>query len=298
MSIQKIRYFIAIVENNLNITKAAEEIHISQPALSKIMKSFEAEMNGSLFMKKKGRFKALTPYGNEVYKKSLKINRAYTELEALTYQINTSISGNVVIGIPSFLLSSLYSDMLPKIISDNPMINISIEEMPATIIREQLDSELIDIGILIEPIDLKKEEYKTKRLLKQEYYAYMSIHNILANKESVTWSELGKSTLALTKNSSISASLIQNKFKEENIIPNVRIQSETWDYLISVCKNSDLITILPAIRTSDFDKHQIKKVPIEETIMWQSVITVRKSSMNNKTIKYIFNLLSNVERQE
>lgn len=43
IDLQKLTYFIAVVENNFNITKAAQELFISQPALSNAIRSMEKE---------------------------------------------------------------------------------------------------------------------------------------------------------------------------------------------------------------------------------------------------------------
>lgn len=61
IDLQKLAYFITVVENNFNITKAAQELFISQPALSNAIRSMEKEEGVALFIKNKGRYTELTP---------------------------------------------------------------------------------------------------------------------------------------------------------------------------------------------------------------------------------------------
>lgn len=278
MSIHKLRYFISIVENNFNISNAAEDLHISQPALSQIMKSFEYEMRAELFNRRKGRLTSLTPFGQEVYRKSLKIDRAYKELENLSMNYDSSISGSVIIGIPSFLLSMIYKRTLPDIIANNPTINIVIQEMSTKKVKESLEKGLIDIGILIEPTELHITDFETQTIMIQEYFAYMSKDNILATKETVSWIDLGNASLALTGDQFISTILIRDKFKLYNIEPTVRIRSAAWDFLISICSRGELVTILPSIDREMINTERIVEVKIEDTIAWHAVISTSRVS--------------------
>lgn len=292
MSIHKLRYFISIVDNNFNITNAAEDLHITQPALSQIMKTFEFEMSAELFNRRKGRLVSLTPFGHEVYRKSLKIDRAYHELELLNSNYNSSISGSVSIGIPSFLLSMIYPKTMPDIISNNPTINIEIKEMSTQKVKESLEKGLIDIGILIEPTHLDSDNFKTKTIVIHEYYAYMAHDNPLALKDEVTWLDLGNASLALTGDQFISTKLIHNKFTHHDIEPTVRIRSAAWDYLMSICSRGELVTILPKINKELINTERIVEKKIKDSIEWCSVISTSKKNLQNKTIKYLFDVLS------
>lgn len=292
MSIQKVRYFISIVENDFNITNAAEDLHISQPALSQIIKSYENELGIELFNRRKGRLVSLTPFGHEVYKKSMKINRAYEDLENLVDNYDSDISGTVIVGVPSFLLSTIYSDVLPAIISNNPTINIIIKELSTQNVRESLEKGNIDIGILIEPTHLDQGQYSVKQLVVSDYRAYMAPSNPFAHKKQVTWKELGGASLALVQKEYISSRLIDEKFSEYDIHPNIRFSASAWDYLISICRKSDLVTILPAINMDLINKESIIEIPIVDPIIWTSVIASSHDNLMNKTIQYAYELFS------
>src|SRR5215469_16083902 len=64
MELQKIRYFLALAET-LNFTRAAEECNVSQPALTRAIKTLEDELGGPLILRE-GRLSHLTPLGQRV----------------------------------------------------------------------------------------------------------------------------------------------------------------------------------------------------------------------------------------
>lgn len=78
MEIQQLRYFL-VAARYQHVTKAAEEIHIAQPALSQIIKRLESEVGTSLF-EKNGRNITLTPEGKILQEEALKILKTIDEL--------------------------------------------------------------------------------------------------------------------------------------------------------------------------------------------------------------------------
>lgn len=67
--LQQIKYFQAVIRNN-SFSKAAEECHISQSAISQQIKALETELGFPLLERKNRKF-VLTPAGEHFYRKSL-----------------------------------------------------------------------------------------------------------------------------------------------------------------------------------------------------------------------------------
>ena len=76
--IRQIRYFQSVVRNN-SFSKAAEECHISQSAISQQIQALEHELGFALLERKNRRF-ILTPAGEYFYKKSLVLIADYERM--------------------------------------------------------------------------------------------------------------------------------------------------------------------------------------------------------------------------
>lgn len=63
MDIRQLEYFMTVVGEDFNLTKASEKLGISQPALSKMIINFESEMNLSIFNRERGRLASLSDAG-------------------------------------------------------------------------------------------------------------------------------------------------------------------------------------------------------------------------------------------
>ena len=78
MTIAQLNYFLAVCETK-NITAAAGECHISQPAMSAQMKALEDELGTQLFIRENKRI-ILTPAAKELREKALAVNQAMEDL--------------------------------------------------------------------------------------------------------------------------------------------------------------------------------------------------------------------------
>lgn len=100
MDILQLKYFIAIVENDLNLSLASKKLHLSQPALSKYILKFEEEENLKLFERKNGRLSGLTFAGENFYNNAKVVVESHTNMLSELREQSKKITGTVRIGIP------------------------------------------------------------------------------------------------------------------------------------------------------------------------------------------------------
>ena len=136
-----------IVANHCNITKASEELSISQPAISKSIKNLEEQLGGQLFVRTK-RGVILTEEGKEFYnyiKQAIEyINNAENKFTDL---INLE-TGCIKIGISTTLTKEFLLPYLEEFHSLYPKIDIQIITSLTSDLMSKLKNGLIDIVIL------------------------------------------------------------------------------------------------------------------------------------------------------
>src|SRR5690606_10662864 len=99
MKIRQLQYFIRVVEMQ-NITRAAESLHIAQPALSQQISLLEEELGVKLLMRRAKGVTATTE-GNLLYRHAQTILRQVENTKSLLNKSNNQISGKVSIGLAS-----------------------------------------------------------------------------------------------------------------------------------------------------------------------------------------------------
>ncbi|TNG89194.1 LysR family transcriptional regulator, partial [Pasteurellaceae bacterium USgator41] len=128
MDIRHLRYFIAIVDNNFNLSRTSQHLYISQPALSMMINEFEKREAIQLFKRTQGKIVGLTYVGENYYRDAKEIVEKYNEMNQNLHKITNQITGNITIGIPPLVLSVVFSEIMPYLILENPTINFSIKE--------------------------------------------------------------------------------------------------------------------------------------------------------------------------
>lgn len=136
-----------VVANNKNITKASEELNISQPAISKSIKNLEDQLGGQLFIRTK-RGVILTEEGKEFYnyiRQAIEyINNAENKFTDL---INLE-TGTIRIGISTTLTKEFLLPYIEEFHDKYPKIDIQINTNVSSELLSKLRNGLLDIVIL------------------------------------------------------------------------------------------------------------------------------------------------------
>ena len=142
------------VANAGNISKAAKELYISQPAISKSIQKLEENLNGKLFSRS-SRGVILTDEGTLLYDH---VKEAFETLNVGEDKLKRSIElgvGHLRIGVSSTLCKFMLLPILSEFIHQNPHISISISCQSTNETLRLLDDNKIDIGLIGKSDNLK-----------------------------------------------------------------------------------------------------------------------------------------------
>ena len=145
INIRHLRAFIAVAEHQ-HFTNAAEAIHISQPALSALVRQLESDLAVTL-LDRNTRNVELTQIGREFYEIAQKTIATFDEALTHIADYGTFRRGRITIAA----LPSLASSLLPKFVHDfareHPRICISILDLPGDDVIEAIRTKRADIGL-------------------------------------------------------------------------------------------------------------------------------------------------------
>lgn len=184
MEIRVLRYFWTIAEAS-SVSKAAEQLHITQPTLSRQLKELESELGTELFTREKNRLK-LTEAGLFLKSRAEEI-LALTQRTAQEFEDRKKdlFSGNIAVGCVEADNSDTLSMMLENFVADYPEVTFNIFTATGDDILDRLDKGLIDLAILLEPVDTEK--YHKIVLPRTERWGLLvSKTSFLAEEESIT----------------------------------------------------------------------------------------------------------------
>lgn len=269
MDIKNLKYFIAIVDNDYNISEASRNLHISQPALSKFISGFESEENLELFKRRGGRLIGLTPAGENFLVNAAFLVENHDRMFKELREHSKIVKGSVKIGIPPLILTVLFTEIMAKLISLNPTINFEIVELGAFELRKMLLLNELDFGLLLNKTELNSLIYEEISIHKDELTSFMSKDNVLARKKSIDWQDLKGVNLAIFNETFMIHHKLMRKFQSVNVEPNIAIMSGSWDFLLELTRRSDFVTILPSPISKHFTLEDIIKIPFTQPISWE-----------------------------
>lgn len=227
--------FLSVAENG-NITKAADELFISQPAVSKAIHKLEENLGVTLFIRSTRGVK-LTYEGKILYDEVVKAFSAIRNGEELLRQSTALGMGHLTIGVSTTLCKYVLLPYLKDFITLYPHVRITIECQSTYETFSLLESGKIDIGLVGKPNDLKSTQFQPLREIEDIFVASDTYLSLLSNKPSAENDALlADATLMLLNKENITRQYVDEYFHTFNLHPSNLIEVTSMDLLIEFAK--------------------------------------------------------------
>lgn len=204
MEIRVLKYFLTVAREQ-NITRAAETLHMTQPTLSRQLAALEEEFGTTLFVRG-NRNITLTEAGILLKRRALEIlNLEEKTIEELRNH-EELVEGSVTIGCGEFGAVESLSRICEAYRAKYPKVQIKLHTATADIIQDMMKQGLVDIGLLMEPVDTSEFEYI--RLPEADSWVVtMKPDDPMAQKDAVTRDDLLDKPLILPSRLNIQSEL-------------------------------------------------------------------------------------------
>ena len=147
MKLQQLRYLAAIVENDLNITAAAERLHTSQPGVSKQLKQLEDELGFPIFLRQGRTLTRITPAGKRVIERSLRILREVQSIKRLAQEQRGDGRGTLSIGTTHTQARYVLPPVIRKFRERYPQVELHLHQGTSEQIADFAARDRIDFAI-------------------------------------------------------------------------------------------------------------------------------------------------------
>ncbi|KEY19016.1 LysR family transcriptional regulator [Kaistella antarctica] len=256
------------VANRLSFTKAANELNISQPAVTKHIKEIENQLNTKLF-DRKGTTIQLTESGKILFVYAEKSRQLYRDLEFAIAQLNKQEKGKLKIGASTTIAQYILPEILAKFNSYYKNINIELVTHNSEDIATLLKNGKIDLGIV--EGESKSSYFDYQKFKKDEIVLVCKEDHPLVNKNFKT-KDLYDVDLIVREQGSGTQEFIQNQLKKSgvdlqklNIIMQLGNSESIKNYLLhsEAMAFLSISTILPELKNNQLSVIDIKNFSIE-----------------------------------
>ena len=202
MELRILQYFLAVVREE-NISRAAEVLHITQPTLSRQMAQLEEELGTQLFIR--GKHITLTDAGVMLRHRAEEVVTLMDKIEN-EFASQQDIGGVISIGSGGLNASHMLPAAMDGFRKKYPKVQFQLYTNSAEYIKEKLEQGVLDIGLLLEPVDVTKFDYIRMKNM-EKWGLLLRAGHPLASKLYITKEDLMGEPLITTNRESIQKEL-------------------------------------------------------------------------------------------
>lgn len=218
MEIRVLRYFLTVVREE-SITKASKVLHITQPTLSRQLAQMEEEIGVKLFDRGTRKIK-LTNEGILLRRRAEEILQLVDKTEKELVKQEEQVEGKISIGCGETSSVQILPELIDSFRQKYPRVSFDIFTATADLVKEQMDQGLLDIGLLLEPIDMEKYDF-IRLNIKEKWVVLMRSDDPLSEKEIITAKDLSTLPLVLPRRMNVQgelASWFGNYYEKLNVV--------------------------------------------------------------------------------
>ncbi len=255
MELRQLEYF-QMASRLRNITRAAQRLRVSQPNITVAIKKLEAELGVQLFDRSQKQL-TLTPEG-VVFLRRIEV--ALRNIEDAILEVNDYKQlqkGTIKIGIPPMMGAYLFPKVFSGFRQIHPHLDVLLYEEGSLSIREKLESDALDFGIIIVPESTPN--LNVLRMSRNQLMVCVAQKSPLARRSKITARDIANSDLIMMKEGAYLREVVQNKLSALKISPRTVLESSqivTIKGLVAhkvgiaflldfICENSSDIKAIP-----------------------------------------------------
>lgn len=242
MDIRTLSYFVTIAEE-LNITKAAEKLCMSQPPLSNQMKSLEEELDTTLFIRGK-RHLQLTESGKLLYRHAKEILSLVDKTSEEVRAMAKGMHGKIAIGLVEGSAPIIAAEWIETFLKEHKNVQFTVVDGNSDELIQKLRSGLIDLAIITSPCD--NTLLSSFKVGQEQMTAFMSKDNPLASLPGTTidLAMLKDKALIVPSRESM-VSMIYRWFKEIHIEPKIVCKMDNYLDVAALAGRNVGISLFP-----------------------------------------------------
>ncbi|MBM6549532.1 LysR substrate-binding domain-containing protein [Marinomonas ostreistagni] len=285
MEIKPLKYFLCVADH-LSFTRASQQLHIAQPAISMAIKKLEQEFGVALFHRYERKI-SLTDEGKVLQAHARRLMTVADETQTAMNELHDLSSGEVRVGIPSMLGSYYFPPILMAFKHRYPRLSLQVIEGGTWKLQQMLEAGEIDLSVIVaeNPVD----HLGSHALLKEQMMVTINQDHPFAKQSSVTPEQFFQQELVMFKEGYFHRKVIDRLAKQQHLIPNIGFETNLIPLIKSIVKQGFGVSTLLNMVIDDSDGLVTR--PFSEPIWLDLNIAWRKDSYLSKANQTFLNFL-------
>ena len=282
-NLSQYRIFYAVAKAG-NLSRAAKELYISQPAISKSISKLEDSLNTVLFTRN-SRGVQLTDEGQVLFEHTRDAFEELAKGEQELKRIREFNMGHIRIGVSNTLCRFIMVKYLKGFIEQYPHIKITIESQPTTQTLSMLEQQRIDIGLVVEQKSSRNMNFIPVMDIEDIFVATPSYLENLRLREGAGTDVFQSGNLMLLDKNNITRHYIDDYMTCNEIIANNLLEVTTMDLLIEFARiGLGIGCVIKEFVKEDLDSGRLVQLKLDTPIHKRNVGFLWQSSRTSKAL--------------
>lgn len=245
MDLRLLEYMLRVAELG-SINKAAADLHLSQPTLSRHIVALEHEMGVKLFTRNQGGV-TLTEPGKLLADRARPLLRQHAILKE---QVGEMAAGQLAIGVPPSWQRVFTSPFVKTLVAQYPEIKLRVHEGVSNILRDHLLAGILDLCII--PFDASPPTgFRQTALVREPLILMGRADKNLNPAQTIPLSYLDGEKLVLPGRPNVLSSQVEHMLKRKGMEFKVAVETDTLGLCLDLAKEGIGYTIMPACTLHD-----------------------------------------------
>ncbi|HKO88400.1 MAG TPA: LysR substrate-binding domain-containing protein [Burkholderiales bacterium] len=250
MNLRHLSYLIALAREG-HFGRAAESVHVTQPALSAAINQLEEELAVPLVTRTRQGFEGFTAEGREVLAWAQRIQADVESLKQTLGEMKGQLKGHLRLGvIPT--AEPIIATLTRALHDQHPNITVTVLSMTSQEIERGLEDLSLEAGVAY--LEDKRMENLRGMQLYLERYVVIGAAAMLGKGKSIAWAEAAKLPLCLLSRDMHNRALIDEHFAAAGVVPSVVAETNTLMGVLSHVRSGAWCGVLPRTVLGLLDK--------------------------------------------
>ena len=273
MDIQHIRYFLAVAKHQ-SFSKAARELYVTQPIVTRCVKNLEKELGTPLILRSTKSF-SLTEAGHALVRCGTELLQQHRDIYRSIQDVANAEVGEIHISCPGVLLDMYFPKLVTQYRRKHPGIRITVQESGTrTVVQDVLEGSA-DIGLVMLPLE-GTEKFHVFPIVRDEVHIFVHQDHPFAKEAFIGIDQL-KNLDIITYNQTTT---LYNTFikmcSQHGFSPVIAYQSMMPGFILDTLTYGDCIGVLPAPMLKRFPKNGLVSIPLQPHFPWEIAMITRK----------------------
>lgn len=286
MDIKQLQLFLEVVRTK-SFSKAADDLHLTQPMVTKTVSALEKELGIKLIERTSKSFH-LTEAGEKLRFLSSDIVNRFTDIYSEMGDLKLLKKGNVVMAGPPATLATYFPNLLQEVRFRYPGINITIHECGSRDIKAMVKSRRVDIGIAQLPIT--DSDIEVQPVIHNRSVFICNTSHRFAFTKRLSVAQLRKEKfISLNEKFQLYENLV-NACQKAGFAPNIVYKTSLVSFIIRMVALGEGVAVLPIPLVENYRHRDVVLVELEEDIAWKMGLLVNKLRYQSIITRTIFDL--------